>query len=147
MHDELANGDLAGLRRIMDKRDLHVEVQGDDIVVTLPGTSYVVSNFSPNPMSATLSRIAIKRPLLLRRGSGLISMKRGLVRAAISRAVLRVTHGLTKSLIARPQCSMSSFLSRDHALYRFDRPPSSRDGYLDAALFPTSSPHRMMAWF
>ena len=25
-----------------DKRDLHVEVQGDDIVVTLPGTSYVV---------------------------------------------------------------------------------------------------------
>ena len=42
VHDELANGDLAGLRRIMDKRDLHVEVQGDDIVVTLPDTSYVV---------------------------------------------------------------------------------------------------------
>ena len=42
MHDELANGDPAGLRRIMDKRDLHVEVQGDDIVVTLSGTSYVV---------------------------------------------------------------------------------------------------------
>ena len=26
MHDELANGDLAGLRRMKDKRDLHVEV-------------------------------------------------------------------------------------------------------------------------
>src|SRR5581483_6035596 len=26
-------------------------------------------------------------------------------------------------------------LSRDHALYRFDRPPSSGDGYLDADLY------------
>ena len=38
-------GDLAGLRRTKDKRDLHVEVQGDDIVVTLPGTSYVVTYY------------------------------------------------------------------------------------------------------
>ena len=45
MHDELANGDLAGLRRMKDKRDLHVEVQGDDIVVSLPGTSYVVTYY------------------------------------------------------------------------------------------------------
>ena len=44
MHDELANGDLAGLRR-MKERDLHVEVQGDDIVVSLPGTSYVVTYY------------------------------------------------------------------------------------------------------
>jgi hypothetical protein len=28
-----------------DQRDLHVEVQGDDIVVTLPGTSYVVTYY------------------------------------------------------------------------------------------------------
>jgi hypothetical protein len=26
-------------------------------------------------------------------------------------------------------------LSRDHALYRFDRPPSSGDGYFDAAVY------------
>ena len=44
-HDELANGDLVGLRRMKDKRDLHVEVQGDDIVVSLPGTSYVVTYY------------------------------------------------------------------------------------------------------
>ena len=31
-----------GLRRMTDKRDLHVEVQGDDIVVALPGTSFMV---------------------------------------------------------------------------------------------------------
>lgn len=28
-----------------DNRDLNVEVQGDDIVVTLPGTSYVVTYY------------------------------------------------------------------------------------------------------
>ena len=28
VHNELANGDLAGLRRMKDKRDLQVEVQG-----------------------------------------------------------------------------------------------------------------------
>jgi hypothetical protein len=56
------------LRRMTDKRDLHVEVQGNDIVVTLPGTSYVVryyramvslSNFSPNPIQA--ERISVPR--------------------------------------------------------------------------------------
>jgi hypothetical protein len=49
------------------KVSLSVEVQGDDIVVTLPGTSYVVtyyrqrpslSNFSPNPTQAESIRVA-----------------------------------------------------------------------------------------
>ena len=38
-----------------DKRDLHVEVQGDDIVVALPGTSYVVRYYGQRPSLSNFS--------------------------------------------------------------------------------------------